>query len=81
MSLLDFFARMRGDFKASPQKYHKTWRKKTGAKKKFLGPWNYTGSLKANQRGGYKSPVNKVSTTKKRIFKFGQNHSDALGDE
>ena len=57
-----FFGRVRGDFNISPQGYHSAWRKQVGARKSFLGPWNYAGSHRPVIKSKFHGPQETVGT-------------------
>ena len=89
---------MNGDFNVSPQRYHAAWRKQSGARKAFKGPWDYaknsSSSIKSKfvspqahpksvsvQRVGFISPVNDISTSKTKTYRFGANRTQAISEE
>ena len=53
---LEFFSRVRGDFNVSPQGYHSAWRKQAGARKSFVGPWDYAGITSSGLKSKFVSP-------------------------
>jgi len=53
---LNFFGSMNGDFNVSPQSYHAAWRKQSGARKAFMGPWDYAGKSAAPIKSKFVSP-------------------------
>ncbi len=52
----EFFGRVRGDFNISPQGYHSAWRKQAGARKSFVGPWDYAGITSGGLKSKFVSP-------------------------
>ena len=93
---MNFFGSMNGNFSVSPQDYHNKWRKQVGARKSFLGPWDYKGGgqrikskyvspqevLRAtSSKAGFISPVDELKTTKKKIYTYGANRTQAISEE
>jgi len=52
----EFFGRIRGDFNISPQGYHSAWRKQAGARKSFIGSWDYAGITSGGLKSKFVSP-------------------------
>ena len=59
---MNFFGSMNGNFSVSPQDYHNKWRKQVGARKSFLGPWNYAGSHRPVIKSKFHGPQETVGT-------------------
>ena len=59
----EFFGRVRGDFNISPQGYHSAWRKQVGARKSFIGPWDYAGISSGGLKSKFVSPQNSIKGT------------------
>ena len=53
---LNFFGSMNGDFNVSPQGYHAAWRRQSGARKAFMGPWDYAKNSAAPIKSKFVSP-------------------------
>ena len=73
----EFFGRARGDFSVSPQEYHRAWRKQAGARKSFIGPWDYAGITSGGLKSKFVSPQEqlKSATVQRGGFISPQNHS------
>ena len=59
---MKFYGRISGDFSVSPQEYHRTWRKQVGARKAYVGPWDYAGISSKGLRSKYVSPQEQPKT-------------------
>ncbi len=73
----EFFGRVRGDFNISPQGYHSAWRKQAGARKSFVGPWDYAGITSGGLKSKFVSPQEqpKSASGQRGGFISPQNHS------
>ena len=58
----EFFGRVRGDFNISPQGYHSAWRKQAGARKSFVGPWDYAGITSGGLKSKFVSPQEQLES-------------------
>ena len=74
---LNFFGSMNGDFNVSPQGYHAAWRRQSGARKAFMGPWDYAKNSSAPIKSKFVSPQEqpKSATIQRGGFVSPQNQT------